>query len=220
MCKMSVTELLSKEDLIFCSHLKHPDKKSEGTYIHYDCCHLASLNGSKYTVQQMWQEVVVHPLTSFKILVQVLAFPFNNSSCFISSQLWLLLEAFLISPLYCLVQLFPVFFFTWYCPCFVLWLLHRHSSSLSLIWLLSGKSFLFSSPYHCAFQPPLPAQLGSGGGSSRWKTGIRHTYPYMVSLVWWSWCLSHPFCGLVSIWLYPGQLVKKENINPWHCKSD
>lgn len=118
MCKMSVTELLSKEDLIFCSHLKHPDKKSEGTYIHYDYCHLASLNGSKYTVQQPWQEVVVHPLTSFKILVQVLVFPFNNSSCFISFQLWLLLEAFLMSPLYCLVQLFPGCFFYLVLPLF------------------------------------------------------------------------------------------------------
>lgn len=97
--------------------------------------------------------------------------------------------------------------FTWYCPCFVLWILHRHYSSLALIWLLSGKSFLFSSPYHCAFQPPLPAWLGSGSGSSRWKTGIRHTYPYMVSFMWWSWCLSHPCCGLVSICVYPGQLV-------------
>lgn len=103
--------------------------------------------------------------------------------------------------------------FTWYCPCFVLWFLHRHYFSLALIWLLFGKSFLFSSPYHCAFQHPLPAQLGSGSGSSRWKTGIRHTYPYRVPLMWRSRCLSHPCCVLVSICVYPGQLAQKENKN-------
>lgn len=52
------------------------------------------------------------------------------------------------------------------------------------IWLFSGKSFASSSSYHCAFQPSLPAGLGRGSGSNtRWKTGIRHSYPYMASLV-------------------------------------
>lgn len=79
--------------LIFCSHLKHPGKNS-----YY---HLAFLN--KGSVQQLWQDVVVHPLTWFQAFLLL----FHTSSCFISSQLWLLQDAFLISSLYCLVQLFP-----------------------------------------------------------------------------------------------------------------
>lgn len=77
-----------------------------------------------------------------------------------------------------------------------------HYSSLALIWLLSGKSFIFSSPYHCVFQPPLPAQLGSG--SSRWKTGIRHTYPYMVSL-----------CVMVMMFIPPLLWTSQHMCLPW-----
>lgn len=80
--------------LIFCSHFNHPGKSS-----YY---YLAFLNGVKSRVQQLWQDVV-HPLTWF----QAFLLPFHTSSCFISPQLWLLQEAFLISSLYCLVQLFP-----------------------------------------------------------------------------------------------------------------
>lgn len=85
--------------LIFCSHLKHPGKNS--------CYYFAFLNGVKGRVQQLRPEVVVHPLTRFQVLVQAFLVPFHTSSCFISSQLWLLQEAFLISSLYCLLQLFP-----------------------------------------------------------------------------------------------------------------
>lgn len=176
--------------LIFCSHLKHPGKNS--------CYHLPFLNGVKGRVQQLRPEVVVHLLTWFQVLVQAFLVPFHTSSCFISSQLWLLQEAFLISSLYCLLQLFP---------CVVLVVCAGSFTGITLFLLLFDcfLASLFSSAYHCAFQPPLPAGLGRGSGSStRWKPGIRHSYPYMASLVWWSVCLSHPCCALVSICVYPG----------------
>lgn len=137
--------------LIFYSRLKHPGGNS--------CCPLAFLKGIKGSMQQLLQEVVVHPLTWFQVLVQAFLFLFHTSSCFIPSQL-LLLQVFLISLLYCLVQLFPCVVLS--CVPAPSQALLSSCSYLTVFW----QFFVFSSSYHCAFQPPLPAGFGRGSGSS------------------------------------------------------